>query len=84
MLTGDSSWPSSNCIPAQKIVSESTKINHNRSTLVLGSGNGVCCHHSSLYDEGVTVGHYRMNSLLFADELVLHAWIFSTGSSTRI
>ena len=35
-------------------------------------------------DEGVNFGNCRMNSLLFADELVLHAWIFSTGSSARI
>jgi len=35
-------------------------------------------------DEGVTAGNYRMNRLLFADDLVLHAWIFSTGSSARI
>jgi len=34
--------------------------------------------------KGVTVGNYRMNRLLFADELALHAWIFSTGSSARI
>jgi len=27
-------------------------------------------------DEGVTIGNCRMNHLLFADELVLHAWIF--------
>ena len=32
-------------------------------------------------DEGVTVENWRMNCLLFADELVLHALIFSTGSS---
>jgi len=35
-------------------------------------------------DEVVTVGSCRMNRLLFADELFLHAWIFSTGSSARI
>jgi len=51
---------------------------------MLDSGNGGCCHHSSLYDEGVTVGNCRMNHLLLADDLVLHAWIFLTGSSTRI
>jgi len=34
-------------------------------------------------DEGVTVGKSGMNRF-FADELVLHAWIFSTGSSARI
>jgi len=32
---------------AQKIVSVSTELNHNRSALVLDSDNGVCCHHSS-------------------------------------
>jgi len=31
-------------------------------------------------DKGVTVGNCKMNHLLFADELVLHEWIFSTGS----
>jgi len=35
-------------------------------------------------DEGVTVRHCRMNRLLFADGVVSHAWIFSTGSSARI
>ena len=29
--------------------------------------------------EGATFGNCRMNHLLFADELVLHAWIFSTA-----
>jgi len=47
VLTGASCWPSSNCIPAQKIVSMSTEFNHNRSVLVLDSDNGVCSHHSS-------------------------------------
>jgi len=36
-------------IPAQKIMSVSTKVNHNCSALVLYSGNGVCYHHSSVY-----------------------------------
>jgi len=35
-------------------------------------------------DKGATVGNCRMNRLLFADELVLHAWIFATGSSAHI
>jgi len=35
-------------------------------------------------DEGFNVGNCRMNRLFFADELVLHAWIFTTGSSARI
>jgi len=35
-------------------------------------------------DEDVTVGNFRMNRLLFADELVPHAWIISTGFSARI
>ena len=35
-------------------------------------------------DEVVTFGSCKINNLLFADELVLHAWIFSTGSSARI
>ena len=30
-------------------------------------------------DEGVTVGNCRMNCLRFAGELVLNAWVFSTG-----
>jgi len=34
--------------------------------------------------EGVAVGSCRVNHLLFADELLLHAWIFSAGSSARI
>jgi len=47
VLTGASCWPSSNCIPDQKIVSLSTELTHNRSALVLDSDSGVCCHHSS-------------------------------------
>ena len=35
-------------------------------------------------DMGVTVGNCRVNHLLFADELVLHAWSFSTGLSAHI
>jgi len=35
-------------------------------------------------DEDAIVGDCRINRLLFADELVMHAWIFSTGSSARI
>jgi len=35
-------------------------------------------------DEGATVANCRMNRLLFADELVLHAWIFPMRSSARI
>ena len=46
MLTGASCWPSSNCIPVQKIVSQSTELSHNRSVLALDSDNVVCCHHS--------------------------------------
>jgi len=30
-------------------------------------------------DRGVTVGYCRVNGFLFAEELVLHSWIFSTG-----
>jgi len=47
VLTGSSCWPSGNCISAQKTVSVSTELNHNRSALVLDSDNCVCCHHSS-------------------------------------
>jgi len=47
VVTGASCRPSSNCIPAQKIVPVSTELNHNRSASVLDSDNGVCCHHSS-------------------------------------
>jgi len=34
--------------------------------------------------EGVTFGNCKMNRLLFAVELVLHAWIVSIGSPARI
>ena len=47
MLTAVCYWPSNNCVPAQKIVSVLTELNHNRSALVLDSNNGVCCHNSS-------------------------------------
>jgi len=40
-------WPPGHCIPARKIVSVSTELNHNRSALVLDSNSGLCCHHSS-------------------------------------
>jgi len=35
-------------------------------------------------DKDATVRNSRFNHFLFVDELVLHAWIFSTGSSARI
>jgi len=47
VLKDASFWPSSSCIPVQKIVSLSAELNHNRSALVLDCGNGVCCNHSS-------------------------------------
>jgi len=48
VLAGASCCQSSNCIPAQKIVSVSMiELNHNDSALVLDSDNVVCCHHSS-------------------------------------
>ena len=47
VLMDASCWPSNTCIPAQKIVSVSTELNHNRSALVLDSNNGVCCHYFS-------------------------------------
>jgi len=34
--------------------------------------------------QGITVENCRVNRLLFAGDLVLHAWIFATGSSVRI
>jgi len=46
VLAGASYWPSSHCIPAQKFVSVSGKLNHDRSPLVLNSDKGVCCHRS--------------------------------------
>ena len=49
VLTSTSCWPSTNCIPVQKVVSMSTELIHNRSAFVLDSDNGVCCHHSSSY-----------------------------------
>ena len=55
VLTGASCWPPNNCISAQKIVSMSTELNHNRSALVLDSGNGVCYHHSSIYSPYIRV-----------------------------
>ena len=39
-------WSSSHCIPAQKFVSMSEKLNHDRSPLVLDTDKGVCCHRS--------------------------------------
>jgi len=39
-------WPWSHCIPAQKFVSVSVELTHNRSPWVLDSDKGVCCHHS--------------------------------------
>jgi len=35
--------------------------------------------HTSV-DKGGIVGNCRMNHFLFADELVLHVWIFGTES----
>jgi len=39
-------WSSSNCIPAQKFVSASGELNHDRSPLMLDSDKGVCGHRS--------------------------------------
>ena len=51
VLMDASCWPSTNCTSAKKMVFVSTKLNYNRSALVLDSDKGVCCHHSfhSLY-----------------------------------
>ena len=46
VLTAACYWPSSHCIPDQKFVSVSGKLNHDRSPLVLDSDKGMCCHHS--------------------------------------
>jgi len=43
VLMGASCWPSSHCIPAQTSVTVSGELNHDRSTLVSDSDNGVCC-----------------------------------------
>jgi len=40
-------WSSNHCIPSQKFMSISAKVNHNHSPLVLNSDKqGWCCHHS--------------------------------------
>jgi len=44
VLTAACYWPSSHCIPAQKFVSVSGELNHDRSPFVLDSDKGVCCH----------------------------------------
>jgi len=44
VLMDASCWPSTNCTSAKKIVFVSTKLNYNRSALVLDSDKGVCCH----------------------------------------
>jgi len=48
VLTAACYWPSIHCtcLPAQKFVSVSGELNHNRSQFVLDSDKGVCCHHS--------------------------------------
>jgi len=46
VLTAGYYWPSDHCIPAQKFVSVSGELNHDRSPLVLDSDKGVCCHRS--------------------------------------
>jgi len=43
-------WPSSHCIPpAQKFVSVSGELNHDRSPLALDTDKGACCHRFSSY-----------------------------------
>jgi len=49
VLTNACYWPSSHCIPAQKFVSASGKLNHDRSPLVLDSDKDACCHCFSLH-----------------------------------
>jgi len=46
VLTAACYWPSSHCIPAQKFVSVSGELNHDRSPLLLDPNKGVRCHHS--------------------------------------
>jgi len=46
-LTSACYWPSSHCIPVQKLVAVSRELSHNRSLLMLDSDKGECCHHSS-------------------------------------
>jgi len=43
VLTAACYWPSSHCIPAQKFVSASGELNHDRSPLVLDGNNIACC-----------------------------------------
>ena len=49
VLTTAFYWPSSHCIPAQKFVSASRKLNNDRSPLVLDSDKDACCHCFSLH-----------------------------------
>ena len=86
VLTAACYLPSSHCIPAQKFVSMSGKLNHNHSPLVLHSTMGCAVKapfHSLNYinlidihsrvNEDVTVGSCRINRSLFTDNLVLPA-----------
>ena len=53
VLTSAYYWPSGHCIPAQRFVSVSGELNHDRSPLVSDSNKGVCCHRSfSVYISG--------------------------------
>jgi len=49
VLTTACYWLSSHCSPAQKLVSASGKLNHERSPLVLDSDKDACCHYFSLH-----------------------------------
>ena len=57
-------WPSSHCIPAQKFVSVSTELNHNRSLWMLDSKKGWIDIHSRV-DADVTVGSCMIKTVCF-------------------
>jgi len=86
VLTTACYWPSNHCLPAQMFVSLSVELNHRRSYFIVDAALRQCCVLSPLFivsmnwmdshsrvDQGVTVGIYRINRLLLADDLVLFA-----------
>ena len=57
---------SSHCIPAQKFVSVSGELDHDRSPLVLDSDKDVCCHHSFSYVHWIN-SHRQVETYLNRD-----------------
>jgi len=75
VLTAGYYWPSGHCIPAQKFVSVSGELNHDRSPLVLDSDKGVCCHRSFSWSMSVVFNLFAEGSQIQTHTILLESLI---------